>query len=70
METAPASNRVEIDLPAQTVSADGRAYPFDIEAGAKRMLVEGLDAIALTLSRRELIESFHHARRNQRPWLY
>jgi 3-isopropylmalate/(R)-2-methylmalate dehydratase small subunit len=70
VERAPARNRVEINLPAQTVSADGRAYPFDIEAGAKRMLVEGLDAIALTLSRWEVIQSYHEARRKRRPWLY
>jgi 3-isopropylmalate/(R)-2-methylmalate dehydratase small subunit len=70
VESSPASHRVEIDLPAQTVSADGRVYPFAIEAGAKRMLVEGLDATALTLSRWEVIQSYHEARRKLRPWLY
>ena len=70
VERSPALNRVEIDLPAQTVGADDRTYPFDIEAAAKRMLVEGLDAIDLTLSRREIIQSYHEARSNKRPWLY
>ncbi len=70
VERSPALNRVEIDLPAQTVGADGRTFPFGIEAGAKRMLVEGLDAIDLTLSRRQIIQSYHEARSNKRPWLY
>ena len=70
VESSPASHRVAIDLPAQTVSADGGVYPFDIEAGAKRMLVEGLDAIALTLTRWQVIQSYHEARRKLRPWLY
>ena len=70
VERSPALNRVEIDLPAQTVGADRRTYPFGIEAGAKRMLVEGLDAIDLTLSRREIIQAYHEARSNKRPWLY
>ncbi len=70
VEQNPADNRVLIDLPAQRVTADGQHYGFDIEAGARQMLVEGLDAIALTQTRQPVIEAFHEARRRQRPWLY
>lgn len=66
----PANNRVTIDLPDQEVRAAGRVYAFGIDAGAKRMLVEGLDAIALTRTRWHCIEAFHRARQGQRPWLY
>lgn len=66
----PAQNRVQIDLPAQQVQAGGQTYPFEIEPGARRMLVEGLDAIALTQTRWSVIEAFHQQRRELRPWLY
>lgn len=70
VEAEPAANQVLIDLPAQQVSAAGQVYGFEIEAGAKRMLVEGLDAIALTQTRWEVIEAFHRERQDSRPWLY
>lgn len=70
VEVAPAKNRLEIDLPAQTVTAGSIQYNFSIDPGAKRMLVEGLDAIALTQTRWGAIENFHRARQKSRPWLY
>jgi 3-isopropylmalate/(R)-2-methylmalate dehydratase small subunit len=66
----PATNQVLIDLPGQTVCAGEGSYAFDIEPGAKGMLVEGLDAIALTQARWAEIEEFHRARQLSRPWLY
>lgn len=70
VETDPVQNRVLIDLPAQRVSAAGRHWQFEIDRGAKQMLVEGLDAIALTQTRAELIEEFHRQRQALRPWLF
>lgn len=67
---APQVNKPLIDLPGQTVTADGRRYAFDVEAGAKRMLVEGLDAIALTQTHWDVIEQFHEQRKSQYPWVY
>lgn len=66
----PARNRVVIDLPAQQVEAAGQVYSFDIEPGARQMLVEGLDSVALTQTRWDLIQAFHERRRLSRPWLY
>jgi 3-isopropylmalate/(R)-2-methylmalate dehydratase small subunit len=66
---APQQNQVFIDLPAQQVQAAGRDFSFEIEQGAKRMLVEGLDAIALTQTRWDIIQKFHAARKCARPWL-
>ena len=66
----PAYNRVLIDLPAQRVEAGGWVYDFEIEPGVKRMLVEGLDAIAVTQSRWDEIQAFHRQRKELRPWLY
>lgn len=59
-----------IDLPAQKLHAAGIEYSFEIDASSKRMLVEGLDAIALTLTRWEQIQTFHSERKALRPWLY
>ena len=66
----PAYNRVLIDLPAQRVEAGGWVYDFEIEPGVKRMLVEGLDAIAVTQNRWDKIQAFHLRRKERRPWLY
>jgi 3-isopropylmalate/(R)-2-methylmalate dehydratase small subunit len=53
----------EIDLAAQTVIApSGLTLSFDIEPGAKRRLMEGLDDIALTLRRLPEVEAFERGR--------
>lgn len=61
---------VTIDLPQQRVSVDGNNWTFAIDAEAKAMLVEGLDAIDLTLKHREAITAFHERDRLVRPWIY
>ena len=66
----PQGNRPLIDLEACMVSGAGEQFAFAIEDGPRRMLLEGLDAIALTLTRREAIDDFHAQRQRQRPWLY
>ncbi len=70
VEADPAAHQPLVDLPQQVVYAQESGYHFEIDAGAKRMLVEGLDAIALTQTRWQQIEAFHEARRRARPWLY
>jgi 3-isopropylmalate/(R)-2-methylmalate dehydratase small subunit len=61
-----AGRDVTIDLPAQTVAE----YRFEIDAEAKTMLVEGLDAIDLTMKHAEAIAAFHQRDRAARPWVY
>lgn len=61
-----AGREVIVDLPAQTV--DG--HSFDIDAEAKAMLVEGLDAIDLTLKHADAISAFNQRDRAARPWVY
>jgi len=68
---ADAPQPLTIDLPAQTVTdAAGNTIAFAIDAEAKAMLVGGLDAIALTLMRRDAIAAFRAADAVQRPWAY
>jgi 3-isopropylmalate/(R)-2-methylmalate dehydratase small subunit len=66
----PVGHRVTIDLPAQELSAVDQIFTFDIESGAKHMLVKGLDAIALTQTRWQQIKCFHEGRKIDHPWLY
>ncbi|MGB6229860.1 MAG: 3-isopropylmalate dehydratase small subunit, partial [Litorimonas sp.] len=58
--------KVEIDLPAQTISGER----FEIDAGAKRRLLEGLDPIAETMQERAAIEAWLAKDRRERPWVY
>jgi 3-isopropylmalate/(R)-2-methylmalate dehydratase small subunit len=59
-----------IDLAAQRVESAGMNYRFEIEAEAKRMLAEGLDAIDLTLTQAAAIDEWTRADRATRPWIY
>lgn len=67
----PSSNRLRIDVGAQTLALpDGRRWRFPLEGEAKAMLMEGIDAIDLTLKMRGEIEAFHVRDRIERPWIY
>jgi 3-isopropylmalate/(R)-2-methylmalate dehydratase small subunit len=71
VEADPAANRLYLDLPAQSLSLpDGRAWIFPIDAEAKAMLVEGLDAIDLTFKLDGAIAAFHVRDRKARRWIY
>jgi 3-isopropylmalate/(R)-2-methylmalate dehydratase small subunit len=67
----PRNRRVTVDLATQRVIAPGgRVHEFEIEPEAREMLLEGLDAIDLTLKSREDIAAFETRDRNLRPWIY
>lgn len=52
------------------VLPDGSKLPFSTPASERVMLLEGLDAIGLTLKRRADIETFQDADRRLRPWIW
>ncbi len=58
----PADTTIEIDLPSQKVIADGIVIPFAIEESWKARLLEGADAIDLTLKHRAKIEEYEKNR--------
>jgi len=62
--------RLIIELSRQQLCTDELTCLFDIEPEAKRMLVEGIDAIDLTLSQTATINQWTKADRNARPWVY
>lgn len=61
---------VTIDLASQTVSAGERSWHFGIAPEAKQMMLEGLDAIDLTLKARRAIAHWLARDRKARPWIY
>jgi 3-isopropylmalate/(R)-2-methylmalate dehydratase small subunit len=64
---APKAGPFTVDLERQTVNGD---IGFEIGARAKRMLLEGLDEISLTLRSEASIAAFQAADRARRPWVY
>jgi 3-isopropylmalate/(R)-2-methylmalate dehydratase small subunit len=62
---------ITIDLPQQTVTApDGTQYRFEIDAFAKRCLLNGLSDIKLTLEHEAQIVAFEEKHRQQMGWLH
>jgi 3-isopropylmalate/(R)-2-methylmalate dehydratase small subunit len=71
VDADPARNRIKIDLPSRTVTAnDGTAHAFPIAPADQQMLLEGLDAIAVTMRRDDDIPAFQAPDRLRRPWIY
>ena len=59
-----------VDLAAQTLAGDGFHARFEIEPERKRLLLEGLDDIALTLRHAEAIRAFEAKHRRSMPWVF
>ncbi|MCH8184110.1 MAG: 3-isopropylmalate dehydratase small subunit [Proteobacteria bacterium] len=60
-----------VDLETQKVTGpDGTVHAFEIDAARREALLEGLDAIAVTLKREDEIAAFQDADRQNRPWIY
>jgi 3-isopropylmalate/(R)-2-methylmalate dehydratase small subunit len=70
MALAGAGAPVHVDLPAQTVTAGPLVFSFQIDGEAKAMLIGGLDAIDLTLTRADAIRDWQERDRVVRPWVY
>jgi 3-isopropylmalate/(R)-2-methylmalate dehydratase small subunit len=67
----PEKHQLKVDLNHCTVIApDGTSYSFDIAPADREMLLEGLDAIAVTRRRDDEILAFQGRDRLKRPWVY
>lgn len=67
----PAQQKLTIDLEQGLISApDGSTLPFTIEDSHREMLLQGLDAIAMTLTMEQQISDFEQRDQKQRPWAY
>ena len=67
MKEASEGKTFEIDLQKQTIN---RTIRFDITPRRKKMLLQGLDELGLTLALEPKIAAFEAADRARRPWIY
>ena len=56
-----------VDLVRQTING---TVHFDVAPRNRKMLLEGLDEIGLTLAMEPKIAAFQAADRTRRPWIY
>src|SRR5258706_14983380 len=63
----PDAKPFTVNLEAQTING---AVRFEITPRAKKMLLEGLDEVGLTLALEPKIAAFQAADRVRRPWIY
>jgi 3-isopropylmalate/(R)-2-methylmalate dehydratase small subunit len=64
---APDAKPFTIDLAQQTVNG---SVGFEVAPRRKKMLLEGLDEVGLTLAMEPKIAAFQAADRARRPWIY
>lgn len=64
--------QLTIDLQGQqVVTPDGEAYAFEVDPFRKRMLLEGLDEVGVTLEEQsEAIAAYEERRKREAPWLF
>lgn len=62
------SNFIQVDLVEQKISVATTVYPFNVDEMKKKMLVNGLDAIGLTLSFSSEIKKFEENYYAASPW--
>ncbi|MFZ9708791.1 MAG: 3-isopropylmalate dehydratase small subunit [Steroidobacteraceae bacterium] len=70
IQGSPAERPLTVDLETCYVSADRLRFDFAMDREPREMLLEGLDAIALTLKAQNDIERFLARDRLERPWVY
>ena len=67
----PQAHRLTVDVEQGVVYAEASLqHLFELDGETRAMLLEGLDAIDLTLKHRADIDAFFAADRAARPWIY
>ena len=70
VESSGGSVGVTVDLERGCVACAGRSWDFALESESREMLLLGLDAIDVTLRRRQEIARFRAQDRERRGWAY
>ncbi|QTH20921.1 3-isopropylmalate dehydratase small subunit [Rhizorhabdus wittichii] len=65
----PATARMTVDLPAQTIAAGDAVIRFAIDPRRKQDLIEGIDEIAATLAHGDAIARFEARTAAAMPWV-
>ena len=72
LQLAEYSNRkkeIEVDLEEQAVKFGNEIVKFKLDGFKKKCLMEGLDDIALSMEKINLVENFEKKVKEDRPWL-
>ena len=72
LQLAEYSNRkkeIEVDLEEQVVKFGNEIVNFEVDGFKKKCLLEGLDDIALSKEKLNLVENFEKKIKEDRPWL-
>ena len=72
LQLAEYSNRkkeIEVDLEEQEVKFGNEIVNFEVDGFKKKCLLEGLDDIALSMEKLNLVENFEKKVKEDRPWL-
>jgi len=72
LQLAEYSNRkkeIEVDLEEQVVKFGNEIVNFEVDEFKKKCLLEGLDDIALSMEKLNLVENFEKKVKEDRPWL-
>ena len=72
LQLAEYSNRkkeIEVDLEEQVVKFGNEIVKFKLDGFKKKCLMEGLDDIALSMEKINLVENFEKKVKEDRPWL-
>ncbi|MEE9563840.1 MAG: 3-isopropylmalate dehydratase small subunit, partial [Nitrosopumilaceae archaeon] len=57
-ELIKSNSEIEVDLENQTIKTESKTIPFEIESFKKKILLEGLDDLALTFQYEDKIADF------------
>ena len=72
LQLAEYSNRkkeIEVDLEEQVVKFGNEIVNFEVDGFKKKCLLEGLDDIALSMEKINLVKNFEKKVKEDRPWL-
>lgn len=70
VESSAGAHLVTVDLAAMTIISGADQFPFSAPPVFRSMLLEGIDEIHVTLSRKPAIDAFRATDRERRPWAY
>ena len=69
-EYSKRKEEISIDLKEEKIIFGNSEIKFDIDPFKKKCLLEGLDDIALSLSKKEKITTFEENLKNNKPWIF
>jgi len=69
-EYSKRKEEISIDLKEEKIIFGNNEIKFDIDPFKKKCLLEGLDDIALSLTKKEKITTFEENLKNNKPWIF